>query len=413
MQSLMILGRQPALGIAELESLYGAHKIRPIGNKAALVDIDPCLMAFDRLGGSMKFCKVLDNLPTTDWSSIEAYLISQSPGHAESLPKGKLRIGLSSYGLGVNNRQLAASGLKIKRAISLSGRSVRLIPNNEPALNSAQVLHNKLCGPNGWELVFVSHNQQTIIAQTVKVQDITSYALRDRGRPKRDSRIGMLPPKLAQIIINLAVGKLIDSQLISICDQPDKTVISEPDLKQTILDPFCGTGIILQEARLMGYRTYGTDREPRMVDFSKQNLEWFDHQFRRQNKHQSQFEIADATNYEWQLPIDFVASETYLGRPFSSQPAPQILTQTMGDCEAIIKKFLLNIQHQLKPGARLCIAVPAWQVKPDQFKVLPLIDQISQMGYNRLSFEHLGDKDLFYYRPDQIVARQLLVLSRK
>ena len=51
MQSLLVLGRQPELGIAELESIYGAAKLKPIGGKAVIVDVDPCLLAFDRLGG--------------------------------------------------------------------------------------------------------------------------------------------------------------------------------------------------------------------------------------------------------------------------------------------------------------------------------------------------------------------------
>jgi len=74
---------------------------------------------------------------------------------------------------------------------------------------------------------------------------------------------------------------------------------------------------------------------------------------------------------------------------------------------------LQNLHGQLKPGTRLCLAVPAWQTRPDQFKYLPLIDQIDDLGYNRVSFEHIRDEDLLYYRSDQIVARQLLVITRK
>jgi hypothetical protein len=40
-ETLCILGRQPALGIAELESLYGADNLRPVGSTAALLSIDP------------------------------------------------------------------------------------------------------------------------------------------------------------------------------------------------------------------------------------------------------------------------------------------------------------------------------------------------------------------------------------
>ncbi len=113
-------------------------------------------------------------------------------------------------------------------------------------------------------------------------------------------------------------------------------------------------------------------------------------------------------------PVDFVASETYLGRPFTSRPSAEILERTAADCNLIIKKFLKNIHGQLKPGTRLCLAVPAWQNPArSKFKHLPLIDQISALGYNRVRFEHSGNEELIYYRKDQVVARQLLVITRK
>ncbi len=411
MQSVMILGRQPALGLAELESLYGGAAIRPVGNSVAVVDVDPCLLAFDRLGGSVKFCKLLATLDTTVWRDIEDYLRKVAPDHSKAMPEGKLQLGLSVIGIDVNLRQLEASGLNLKKAIRKTGRSVRLVPNKALELNSAQVIHNHLTGVTGWELVFIRDGDKTIIAQTVKVQNIDAYARRDRERPKRDARVGMLPPKLAQIIVNIAVGKLSKSLLTSICDIPADSPIPRPLIDQTILDPFCGTGVILQEASLMGYQTYGTDLETRMIDYSQKNLAWL-------GLHHAmaptccRLEVGDATNHHWKTPINIVASETYLGRPFTDRPTPEVLTQTVADCNLIIKKFLRNLHPQLTKGTRLCLAIPAWQISPNDFKLLSLIDQIEDLGYNRVSFEHIGDQDLIYYRDNQIVARQLLVITR-
>ena len=409
----MVLGRQPALGLAELESLYGSDKIQPVGEKVAIVDIDPCLLAFDRLGGSVKFCKILTELETTDWKEIEKFLAQVSPAHSQKMPKGKMQLGLSVIGLDVNEKQLLASGLTLKKVIKKTGRNVRLIPNKSLELNAAQVLHNQLTGPTGWELVFVRDGRQTIVAQTVKVQDIEAYAKRDRERPKRDAKVGMLPPKLAQIIINLAAGQLPEEKLQNICDIPAGEPIPRPVLGQTVLDPFCGTGVILQEALLDGYDANGSDLDQRMVDYSIFNIKtWLQSNYKIDVSNVG-VQPGDATSHRWPPPIDFVASETYLGRPFTAQPSAEILAQTAADCNLIIKKFLQNIHGQLQPGTRLCLAVPAWQTKAGQFKHLPLIDQISDLGYNRVSFEHAGDDQLIYYRPDQIVARQLIVITRK
>lgn len=410
MHCMLILGRQPELGVAEVESLYGSTAVRPVGKQAVLVDVDPCLLAFDRLGGTVKFCKVLTTRDSVSWKDIEGFLREVAPGHAAAMPEGKMRLGLSDYGLGVNPKQLEASALSLKKAIQKTGRSVRVIPNKEAALSAAQVIHNQLTGPNGWELVFVRDGQQTIIAQTVKVQDIEAYAARDQARPKRDSRVGMLPPKLAQIIVNLAAGQLPEDQLANICDIPADATVPRPQLGKTILDPFCGTGVILQEALLMGYNAYGTDLEQRMIDYTGANLEWLN-----QTHHLTatpRLAAGDATSCHWEPPIDFVAAETYLGRPFNSLPPTGVLEQTVSDSNLILKRFLQNIHPQLAPQTRLCLAVPAWQTRPGQFRHLPLIDQISDLGYNPVSFERAGTP-LIYYRPDQIVARELLVITRK
>ena len=172
MQTLIILGRQPKLGLAELESLYGADKLQPVGDQAVLIDMEPATVDFGRLGGMVKFCKVLAELETTNWKEIEKYLAQVVPQHLNSLPEGKLRLGLSVYDLSVPVRDITGTGLKLKKVVQKSGRSARVVPNVESSLNAAQVLHNKLNGPLGWELVLVKNGSKTLLAQTIAVQDI-------------------------------------------------------------------------------------------------------------------------------------------------------------------------------------------------------------------------------------------------
>lgn len=395
MQSLLILGRQPALGLAELESLYGSAKVRPASATAATVDVDPAEIRFERLGGSTRLARLVAELNTTSWHEIEKYLLKVSPDHASMLPEGKLTIGISVYGIRVTPAAIQATGLSLKKAIRKTGRSVRLVPNKEPELNTAQVLHNSLTGDNGWELLLVRSGDKTLLAQTVSVQDIASYTIRDRERPKRDARVGMLPPKLAQIIINLGTG-------------PDT------ESKPVVLDPFCGTGVVVQEALLDGYEAIGTDIEPRMVQYTKANVEWLTRTMPYAGSLQY-IEAGDATSHIWHEAgsITTIACETYLGRPFTTLPNPEVLNQTVSECNLIIRKFLKNIGSQIKPGTRLCLAVPAWQIRKGQFKHVSLLDSLEEMGYNRMSFEHVRSEDLLYYREDQIVARELLVLTRK
>lgn len=395
-QSICILGRQPALGLAELESLYSSDAVSRVSEHVAAIDKHTDEIDFMRLGGSTRLAQVIATVPNNLWKDVEKQLAKSLVEIAGTLPEGKLQLGISAYGIPVTPQKLTATGLTLKKIVrSKASRSLRLSPNNELELNTAQVLHNHLTGPLGVEfLVCATLDGKTIIARTISVQDIDSYTLRDRGRPRRDARVGMLPPKLAQIIINLAVDT------------------NPPTADTVVLDPFCGTGVLLQEAIFMGYGAKGTDLEPRMISYSRANLEWFASTFEIAN---SKIDLAagDATEFSWQEPIDCVATETYLGRPFTEAPSHDALEQTVSDVNLIIKKFLRNIHSQITVDTRLCLAVPAWQVQPNIFRHLPLLDSLEEIGYNRVSFEHVRDNDLLYYREDQIVARKLLVLRRK
>lgn len=387
-QSLLVLGRQPALGIAEAESLFGADKITPLQSQFLLLDARVQDVPFERLGGSTRVAKVLTRIDSTDWNEIERYLERELPKHTCCLPEGKIRLGLSVYGLRVNIRRLNATGLTLKKAVKQDGRSVRIVPNKEIELNTAQVIHNQLTGPTGMELLLIRDGNKTLLAQTTTVQDIDAYAARDQARPARDARVGMLPPKLAQIIINL----------------------SAPEEKTAVLDPFCGTGVVLQEALLMGYDAYGTDIEDRMIDYSSKNLDWLagNHDFSGQNL---LLETGDATQFSWQA-FDRIAGETYLGQPFSSEPSPEKLKQVMQDVDTIHRKFLQNVANQTQSGFRMCIAVPAWFTKSG-VRHLKTLDSLEELGYNRVSFVHADTRDLIYHRENQVVGRELVTLIRK
>jgi tRNA G10 N-methylase Trm11 len=387
-KSLAILGRQPKLGMAELESLYGSKHLRPLKG-AVLLDMSTQEISFKRLGGTIKLAQVLTVLPNTNWQDVLQYLIDKIPEHMQFQPTGKFTLGLSIYDLPVSLNDQTKGLMAIKRVIRSTGKSVRIVPNKTPILNSAQVLHNKLTTKGAWELVLMRNGQKTILAQTIFVQDIDAYAARDQARPARDARVGMLPPKLAQLIVNLA----------------------NPPKDGVVLDPFCGTGVVLQEALLMGFSVVGTDLNELMVQYSDKNLTWLiDKKPELANKYK--LEQGDATNYKWPGEINAVASEIYLGRPLSKIPASEELYKIASDVNTIFKKFLSNLSQQIKSGSRLSLAVPAWRIK-NGFINLPALDNLSDLGYNQVDFKHVGQKDLVYFREGQIVARKLIVLEKK
>ncbi|MCA9342405.1 methyltransferase domain-containing protein [Candidatus Saccharibacteria bacterium] len=389
-ETLCVLGRQSGLSLVELESLFGDKNIKKIGNEAALLNINHNLVPFSRLGGTIKLCKVLTEINTTSWAKLTEYLVEHVPKHVCCIAPGKVKFGISVYGLNANPKAINVTGLKIKKASKSFNRSMRVIPNKSSELNAAQVLNNKMTDELGMELILVKSGSKTILAQTINVQDIDAYAARDQNRPKRDAKVGMLPPKLAQIIINL----------------------SQPKNGESILDPFCGTGVILQEALLMGFNVYGTDYQQLMIDYSNNNLEWLESKYKNKLEGLSYLlEPGDATSFEWQ-DFDKIACETYLGQPFSAEPKTDKLNQVIRDVDIIHKKFFKNLARQTKPGFKMCVAVPAWHTKSG-IKHLPILDQLTDMGYTRMSFVHAKQKEMIYHRDGQFVGRELVVLIRK
>jgi len=415
--TICILGRQPAIGLAELESLYGSDAVRPVEKGAALVDAS---VEFKRLGGSQKAGEVLTTIHGSEPQKAFLWLqknLAEQVGGVE----GKLKLGVSLYGATMSVSKLNANVLTLKKQLREKGQSVRVVPNTELELSSAQTYHNNLTDERGCEIMIVRDGGSMIIARATDVQGIDAYRKRDQERPHRDTFVGMLPPKLAQTIINLACGASFSEGFAFPAKRPktdNPLAGSAPSEKDgdtshnqapTLLDPFCGTGVILQEAALMGYQIYGTDLEEKMVRYTRDNINWLFERYPIETG--VYYETADATDHTWRKPVDVVACEGYLGHPFASEPAQEALLETIQTSNVIMKKFLTNIAGQLKPGARLCIAAPTWFVR-GQTHHLPVSLKLDELGYERVAFTHATNEQLIYRRADQVVGRELLVIRK-
>ena len=429
---ITLLGRQPEISLAELAAVFGADCVNRISQQFAKVQTSQ----FDitTLGGTIKCAEVITELPAsrTDKASLLAAsrFITQHYQAKWAHSPHKITLGLSAYNLAVGARDVQKTGLILKSSLKKSGTSLRLIPNDQPALSTATTHNNKLGGsPHKVELLLVkTTGRRLIIAESRGVQNITAYTRRDRHRPRRDTFVGMLPPKLAQIMLNLALGagsltrqrphdnsvtssdsSLSDKSMVLRTALPDAFDLEEVAgirAAVTILDPFCGTGTVLQEALLAGYDVVGTDLSQKMVDYTTENLSWLQSTFTAPGNiidiHQ-----ADATTHRWpnSESLAAIVCETYLGQPFSAPPTPQKLAAVVGNCNHIITSFLTNIHPQLAPNTPLCIAVPAWYDASGRATHLPLIKHLQKLGYHQLN--HIP---LIYRRPDQTVARELLIL---
>ena len=360
MKYLAVLGREPAISLAELSALF--DDVKQISNSLATFSADA--IDINRLGGTLKIAEKLDIAPLE---------------FLRNLPEGKITIGVSDYSKGASKKSANIEALKLKKILVRHGRSVRVVENKDKALSSATSLHNGLSGKNDRKVELIKHNNNWY--RVTGVQDIDAYAKRDQARPARDARVGMLPPKLAQILINLC-GLLPDDS--------------------TVLDPFCGTGVVLQEALLMGYRAYGTDLSERMIEYSEKNLKYF-------NFENFKLEVGDATSHQWSEPINAVACEGYLGQPMSQIPSEMKLKEQQQECGSIVLGFLKNLSTQIESGTPVVIAAPAWLRTNGTYSRLKILDEIKDMGYNVSKTSYDG---LIYHRDNQIVARDIIILRK-
>ena len=417
------LGRQPELSLAELTAVFGASHVTQVAAEFATVSTNH--FNLDQLGGTIKYGEIITTLPAAknDAAAISAAskFITATYRKQWQFISGKLTLGLSAHNLHVSPRAVQKIGLILKSTLKPHGVNLRLIPNAEPALSTATSHNNRLgTSERKIELLIIRTNKGIVIAESRGVQNIAAYTHRDRHRPRRDAFVGMLPPKLAQIMLNLAVGgqgtKSPKQSVarVSAGASPTETrseAVSDDFGGLTdsryILDPFCGTGTVLQEALLRGFSVIGSDLSEKMVAYTRENLDWL------QKTHATSGKVlsvthADATDHHWKNArnISAVVCETYLGQPFSAPPSPAKLQEVVRNCNHIISTFLRNIHPQLQPGTPLCIAVPAWQSTDGRFTHLPLIRQLTDLGFERTITE-----PLIYHRPGQVVARELLVLK--
>ncbi len=389
--------------MAELECLYGSDAVRWFSDESAIVTSPE--FDFERLGGSQKAGRVVAEL-SGDWRRASMQIVSAYTD-AWRTHEGKITLGISAYGFKASARDIQKTGIILKQKLKSHGVSLRVIPNAETALNTAASHHNKLgLSDNHVELLVVrASSGKVIVAESVGAQNITALAARDQARPKTDAFVGMLPPKLARMMVNMATGSSEYLPREAVSRQTASSLQSS-----TVLDPFCGTGVVLQEAALLGYSVYGTDLSEKMVDYSSQNLNWLTEKYQLDTR--VTIEHGDAMTHHWRSPIDTVVAETYLGQPFSAPPSPAKLTEVRGNCNHIITSFLRNIATQIPFGTTLCLAVPAWRSSTGSFTHLPFIGSLDSLGYQRIELKHVRPEQLLYYRESQVVARELLILKK-
>jgi len=266
------LGRVFTLSLAELFSVFESmgldFRLVDLYREVLIIETETPLDAAKlqkRLGGTIKIMEVLDSLGRKkdfgpSWVFKDYFDAKNLKEKFLGNRTGKIQIGISIYPLarelplrGENKRL----GLEIKKILTVASYSVRIVfPQLEAISLPSVVVTNEHLLEKGAEIDFLVGEERIYLARTLTVQDFGDYGRRDYQRPARDNHIGMLPPKVAQEMINLAQVKLPMAP------------------NSVILDPFVGSGTLLQEAMIMGYKTVGSDISEKAVEDAEKNLQW-------------------------------------------------------------------------------------------------------------------------------------------
>lgn len=366
---LFVLGRASDLSYLELTSLFGkctrlAHDVASVelsGDDA----VNPQAL-LSQLGGTIKIARLLGTTPSLEADELARYLLDIPDVRA---------FGISMYG---DTKSFDPHVLAdIKTQLSEAGVHTRYVEAHDGNVLSSVVVS----GQKVTELIVVSTGSGFIIGHTVAVQDIDIWSTRDYGRPFADPKSGMLPPKVARIVVNLA-GK-----------------------KGVLLDPFCGMGTILGEALLSGWQVIGSDQSEVVVEKARKNLEWL---IKMTGPGPViKFFVSDATHVSEHVAkesIDAIVTEPFLG---STRCGDHKIKNIIKGLEKLYIGCLKDWHHVLKPEGKVVIAFPQYAIHGKTYVVKNVIDRCETLGYT------VVHGPIEYSRPQAVVRRQFFVLTKK
>lgn len=301
----------------------------------------------------------------------------------------KFNYAINQYGKKIALKDI----LKVsKKIIKDSWFNPRFVNQNFKNIASVAIIKEALVKKET-DFNFIFTDETTYFGNTIFVQDIYGYSNRDYGK-LRDMNIGMLPPKLAQMMINLTWW-------------------------EKIYDPFVGLGTVLIESIYMWNKeVFGSDLNPRMVETSNENLnklkdkfQFKNHIFKQNAKYINELEI-------WLNNIS-IATEWYLW---------EVMTKNNINYDRILKQrekladlylWFFSGLKQLKFSWKIVISFPFWEIKGKYFYFEEIYDiiwkycKVEKLLPQDIEFFETKAWSLLYKRDSQLVWREIFCLEIK
>lgn len=356
------LGHSPALSLAELQQL-GLSPVS-LSSQIASLGVDPTPLA-SRLAGTVKLGRAVATCSRETVITTLQELIARGTGK---------NYAVTDYA-SLNLSRSEMHSLKAE-----AGRSVRLVslettPHELVMLSRQHVTEYNL----------VKQGEELAIVETTWMQDGVAWSKRDRERPYQDIKRGLLPPKIARLMVNLATK-------------------GEGGV---VLDPFCGTGTVLAEAMLLGNSVLGSDNDPAAITGAKQNLAWLQATYSL-SASSYRLELSDATHVSAHFPhADYIVTEPYMG-PLQDKrlalDADKVKNIARG-LDKLYRGALRSWLPILPDHGRVAMILPEFHLGNRVISTTS-VDTISALGYNTL-------RQVAYSKPGAVVVRNITLLEKK
>lgn len=373
MHLLFELGHQPHISTAEVlavfESLGLSLEDYQVQSGYLFVETGPDVHLeeiMSKLGGSLAAFSKIERSESIE-DTIVSTLLANDTNKKVFCIRGK-------------ERKL---GIAIKKRIKAKGHPARYIEYK----NTATILHNKLVEDQGY---FMIKNGEVYLCHGI--QPLEEFTHKDEDKPGFDRYSGMLPPKLARMMINLSAIK--------------------PQAQ--LLDPFCGSGVLLMEALDLGYDVIGSDISDRAVEDSRKNVQWIKGEKPETKRLLSEVLSCDAQKLANEVEpesIDLIVSEPYMGKPLRGGEEKDFLKRQAGELGKLYVHAFTQFHKILKPGGTAIFIIPKFHVRGG-WTIIDIAKDIMQIGFVQEMFTP-EDETLVYQRKGQHVAREIFKFTKQ
>lgn len=414
-----ILGKNPTLSIAEILSVLSTMDIKVTIDKYSeevlIVTLSAEIKETDvqkKLGGTVKIGKVVSMLNLSEsQSDLETALSKESLfTHFFSEKIHKIHFGLSLYFLDKDNsliknykKLLMNLSKHIKNEVKKTDHSIGFVQIKERFLSSVSVVKNELL-LSGAEIVLIIDKENIVLGKTESVQEFEDYSWRDYGRPERDPKRGMLPPKLAKIMINLC----------------------RPTAQSILLDPFCGSGTVVQEAIVLGIKQIiGSDISKEAIEDTKKNIEWLKRYLDNTEEVSIKLFKEDARSLDKCIAlnsVDVIVTEPYLGPPLRGFINKQQAEEIYKSLKPLYLQSFSVFNKLLKSGAHIAIVIPAFKINNETVS-MHIQKELDKYGFTQISLfpedlnlalpEYTNEQTILYGTHGHFLLREVLVLTKK